>query len=62
MVGRVVWPDQTVNVYATDAKCLPTMPANSNMVICGLPKIVSSLVSALMARLLAASCKPLALM
>ena len=43
-------------------RCLPTMPASSNIVTCGLPKTGSNLPSALIARLFFASCKPLALM
>ena len=42
--------------------CLPIRPAISNMVTCGLPKTALSLASALMLRLLVASCKPWALM
>ena len=49
------------SVYSA-VRCLPTMPASSNIVTCGLPNTGSSLASALMARLLAASCSPSALM
>ena len=34
---------------AVQLKCLPTIPANSNIVTCGLPNTGSSLASALMA-------------
>ena len=39
-----------------------SIPASSNIVTCGLPKTASSLVSALMARLLVAYCSLLSLM
>ncbi len=43
-------------------RCLPTIPASSNMFTCGLPNTASNLASALMARLLVGSCRPWALM
>jgi hypothetical protein len=43
-------------------RCLPTIPAISNIVTWSLPNTGLSLASALMARLLAASCSPWALM
>ena len=50
------------NLRSPHPRCLPTIPASSNIVTCGLPNTASSLASALMARLLVASCKLLALM
>jgi hypothetical protein len=44
------------------ARCLPISPVSSNMLICGLPNTGASSASALMLRLLAASCRLLALM
>ncbi len=43
-------------------RCLPMMPASSNMVAWSLPNTACSLPSALMERLSAGSCRPLALM
>ncbi len=43
-------------------KCLPTIPASSNIVTCAFPNTGNSFASALMARLLAASCSFSALM
>ena len=51
-----------INVSTFHAvRCLPTIPASSNIVTCGLPNTASSLASALMLRLLAASCRLFAL-
>ena len=43
-------------------KCFPTIPASSNIVTCAFPNTGNNFASALMARLLAASCSFSALM
>ena len=43
-------------------KCLPTIPASSNIVTCAFPNTGNNFASALMARLFAASCRFSALM